>query len=817
MLALWLCCATPALMSRVDAQSGATPPQFSDVHLSSASIAKFSRLDVSFHVMTTATRPYYPYGAVDDAYAHPEGITVDALVTTPSGAERVVPAFYYVPYQIASDGPSAEALGIVGNPEWRVRFTPSETGDHTIRFRAIDANGQTTSDQVQLHVTDSTARGWIRVNQNDSRFLTYADGFDFVPIAEGRPWAPSRPPTRISLSYAEAFDQDAANGVNLTRVWDQNDGFNLSLEGSYPVWSPVWSQFTPGLGIDLSTTHSGKRAARFDQQESRLVTSGFLQRVAVEPGVRYRLSGYIKTKDIQGRGALIAKSGVSPIEAGMQGWAQLADSGKPPSKPGIYGTARVLGTEDWKQVTYSFKTGASETVVGIWAGVQDSRGTAWFDDIVLQPESDTYNVVSDPGFERHFPASDRGNSPDDPDVNQTVPKGTDINQWAAFEVDRIVDAAAERGIAIQLCSHGDVLWTWDATIFDDPYAKLNGLVVSWTDARHLGYWKRNYRYRVARWGYSPAIFAWEIWNEHGNIPTTGSDADRAIFEFYRDLVKFIGDVDPFDHLITTSQGSGTFSPDFWTKVPLDVVNYHDYITTDLDRYPADLYEDEARFVYELAHRVTSQWPSGSPRKPIIWGEIGTLTTWNTPHPIAASGQGGLLSRHNFLWSGLFSPAFTTPIDWETVTKGPTTRALSAFFHDEGYSRSGWKRFATKELPADSQVESSDPRLRVMGLMSTDGDRLLVWLQNTDSTWAKVVRDQKASVPVSGSFTTPTLKADTYSVEWWDTNTGRIFTATDVRHAGGGMTVSLPSPLASDVALKIIASAASNRHTAPGNP
>ena len=175
-----------------------------------------------------------------------------------------------------------------------------------------------------------------------------------------------------------------------------------------------------------------------------------------------------------------------------------------------------------------------------------------------------HNVLSDPGFERHFPKADRGNDPEDPAVVRTVPKGTFVNQWSAFQLDRILQAAETHGIAVQLCSHGDVYWTWDATVFDSDYATANGYRTGWTDPRHLGYWQRNYRYRIARWGYSTALLAWEVWNEHGLI-----DVPSEIQQFYQQLGRFVTAEDPYRHPFTTSQGSQAYSPAFWASTPTD--------------------------------------------------------------------------------------------------------------------------------------------------------------------------------------------------------------------------------------------------------
>ncbi len=751
-------------------------PFFRSVQLLSLRVPRYSRLEISMQLQTVATRVYYPYGATDDGLVHPEGVTVDAHITEPGGSSVVVPAFYDTPYERAAVGSTTEAIGISGPSEWRVRFTPRTVGVHTVVMTAQDAGGRATSETLTFTADPSERRGFIRTSRTDPRFLSYDNGDDFIPIAEGRQWAPDQ--ARLTLSYEEVFRSDAANGVNLTRVWDQNDGYNLALEGSYPVWSPAWSQFTNALGIELETARSGHRAARF-RRTSGAASEGYVQWVAVRPSTTYTLAGWIRTNALNGGGAFLSADAESYLH------------------PGDVRTSAHKGTHDWTRASVTFTTGRTQHTSLIWVGAANSSGSVWFDDVSLTPADASFNVLSDPGFERHFPRSDVGNDPEDPRVD--VPKGTEINLWAAYQLDRILEAAETSGIAVQLCSHGDVYWTWDATIYTSDYATRNGYVAGWLDARHLGYWKRNYRYRIARWGYSPAVLAWEVWNEHGLIPVPSD-----VHTFYQTLGQFVTDLDPFDHLFTTSQGSQAYSPQFWTDTPTGVVNYHDYMTTDLQRHPTALTEDAAAFVYVLADELVQQWPERSARKPIIWGEIGTLKAWDVEDPVVSQGLGGQISRHSFLWAGMFSPVFTSPIDWQHVEKSASTRALRAFFNGEPYSHGGWRTYATVDLGAKTGgvLEATSAALRVMAILNQEGTRLLAWLQHRDHTWAKVARDGRQPTPLTGIFTTPPLASGWYRVEWWNTRTAAVISASTIEHSGGPTTLRSPIAIADDVAVKV---------------
>ncbi|MGD9902964.1 MAG: hypothetical protein AB7U83_05810 [Vicinamibacterales bacterium] len=777
---MWrLAAAVVAATTALAAQSPAVPaPVVAAVHGPAAAVEQFALAEFRIDLRSVGGRVYTPFGP-DDGYTHPDGITVDASIRGPDGRTTTVPAFFYTPYDIAAVDDSREALGISGPSEWRVRYTPPRPGRHELTLHVRDRGGAAAAAPVPFDVVASGRRGFIRVSPDDPRFLRYDNGDDFIPIAEGRQWAPQE--RRRALSYADAFAADAAAGVNLTRIWDQNDSYNLSIEGADPVWAPHWSQFTQALGIAVGEARSGRRAARFSATESP-ATEGYVQWIAVRPATRYALSGWIRVRELDGEGAILAAGGSSHLEPGRER--------TPPQR----------GTADWTEVRHEFTTGPDQRTVAIWAGAARSTGTAWFDDLsVVALDAAGYDVLSDRGFERHFPKADRGNDPEDPAVAATLPHGTAINQWAAAQLDRIVQAAETHGIAVQLCSHGDVYWTWDATVIDSDYATANGFRTGWLDPRHLGYWQRNYRYRIARWGYSPAILAWEVWNEHGPI-----DATSELPRFYDILGRFVKAQDPARHLFTTSQWSQAYSPAFWAGSPADVVNYHDYITTQLDRHEPALAGDAAAFVYTLADGLVADWPAGVPRRPFIWGEIGTLERWDVDDKRLIAGRGAALTRHPFLWAGAFSPALTSPVDWQAAPKADSTRALRAFLAGERFAPGGWATFASTDLaPRTGQSVATSPReARVMGLVHAAAGRVLAWVQHRGYTWHQVLEERRTPPPIRGWFETPALPAGRYTVEWWNTRTGRVESRTTHAHDGGTLRTSWPSPLATDRAVKI---------------
>jgi hypothetical protein len=140
------------------------------------------------------------------------------------------------------------------------------------------------------------------------------------------------------------------------------------------------------------------------------------------------------------------------------------------------------------------------------------------------------------------------------------PKPGTVSEQVAENWDKILAAAEDNGVYVQvvLQHHGqyntanDSNWAenpWNAAnpggflkapedFFTDPNARVTSLV--------------KYRYIVARWGWSPAVVAWELFNEvhWTDAMRHGHEADVA--RWHSDVAGYIRLVDVYGHLITTS-------------------------------------------------------------------------------------------------------------------------------------------------------------------------------------------------------------------------------------------------------------------------
>lgn len=399
----------------------------------------------------------------------------------------------------------------------------------------------------------------------------------------------------------------------------------------------------------------------------------------------------------------------------------------------------------------------------------------------------------------------------------TLPKGTQMNQRGNYEEDIILQSAEQNGVYLELCAHGDTYWIWDAAVHEEAW---NPYPVAMDNQQHINYWKRNYRYRIARWGYSTAIATWEVWNEHGHIAPNSST-----WNFYSALGQYLQGSDPYHHLRTTSQGSQSWSPAFWASSFMDIANYHDYMMS--NRYSSPFVFDTAFFVYKFAQCLRTangstcglgigdgtSWTGN--QKPYIWAEFdSSSTSWNVKY-----GQDTPKVYHDGKWAGLFSPLGTTPIDWyydqQPVsvinTRNSEAKIVSDYFKTIDYAGKNFSYLSTDDVRLTStSVPTSSTNLRVLAMRSQNNAETYAWVQNkANARW-----DQSANTsPLSATFTIPGMANGSYNIEYWDTYTGQKTQGNPVSSSNGNVTIAVSS-LTKDIAIKIISSSGSSSSPTP---
>lgn len=131
----------------------------------------------------------------------------------------------------------------------------------------------------------------------------------------------------------------------------------------------------------------------------------------------------------------------------------------------------------------------------------------------------------------------------------------------ALDWDRIVASAEQAGVYFQfvLQHHGQVSssvnpnWAANPWNVANPQGFLKTPKDFFTSPRALEVTKLKYRYIVARWGYSPAVLAWELFNEvHWADPINKGNDETAVAQWHAEMADYLRSVDHYGHLVTTS-------------------------------------------------------------------------------------------------------------------------------------------------------------------------------------------------------------------------------------------------------------------------
>ncbi len=175
--------------------------------------------------------------------------------------------------------------------------------------------------------------------------------------------------------------------------------------------------------------------------------------------------------------------------------------------------------------------------------------------------------------------------------------------------DELLASAEQNHVYVQLVlqHHGQYSTRTNPNWPENPWNAANpgGFLKSPEDfftsveARRLT--KAKYRYIVARWGWSPAIFAWELFNEvHWVDAMATAEGEAKVGAWHTEMAAWLRSVDGYHHLVTTST-ENLQSPCY---AAMDFYQPH--------LYPADLI---------LAARQVAL-PHGVADRPVFYGEEG---------------------------------------------------------------------------------------------------------------------------------------------------------------------------------------------------
>jgi len=361
------------------------------------------------------------------------------------------------------------------------------------------------------------------------------------------------------------------------------------------------------------------------------------------------------------------------------------------------------------------------------------------------------------------------------------------NLEKADKLDKIIDLAREYGLYVQLVinHHGQLSTRVNPQWDDNPYNARNAGPCKepgdfFTDPAAKRYFKNRMRYIIARWGYSPNVMAWELWNELTFVDDLDLDMDAA---WHKEMASYIKEKDPYKHLITTSY-AGTFhdygfNEKVWEIPEIDYTQFH-------------MYTQDVVSAIIGAYRLMSRF-----EKPYFMAEIGTDSTEGVDKKDL---DGAYL--HAAIWSQymLSCAGNAMPWWWDSYVHPKNMyyhwAALTAF--DKGTDRRGkGYRMSTSRVLAE--VGGLRTCVSAIGMMN---DREgFIWV--FDPAWTRFEPGRpeppeikNASVRING------LAEGKYKVEFWDTLAGTVVGKADVVSDANGLDIALPAFM-KDMAVKVV--------------
>jgi hypothetical protein len=182
-------------------------PVINSITADKSAVLRFEKIELTIQFTGAYTNPF----DYDD-------ILVQADITTPSGASEVVEGFFIEDYSINLSSGNITPLGV---SQFRIRYTPRETGQYTYTITVKNLLGQTTSAAAGFMVSGTAGKGFVR--KSNSNYLVFDDGSQYIMIGQNLCWQQNQK----YLNFKNWTDNLAANGANFIRLWQCYWGLGL--------------------------------------------------------------------------------------------------------------------------------------------------------------------------------------------------------------------------------------------------------------------------------------------------------------------------------------------------------------------------------------------------------------------------------------------------------------------------------------------------------------------------------------------------------------------------------------------------------------
>ncbi len=347
-----------------------------------------------------------------------------------------------------------------------------------------------------------------------------------------------------------------------------------------------------------------------------------------------------------------------------------------------------------------------------------------------------------------------------------------ICQEHAWGYDYIFGIAEEYGIYIKVCfEHMRKFVDVDRVIWSDHESmfsyKKGGPCMSEYDFFAKAEAREKFKqevvdYIISRWGYSPNIFAWELWNEIDTVRGCGTNFQspmwKAVVDWNRDIGEYIKQRDHGRHLVVNSLGSYVVRKEIWELEVNDLAQVHGYWKP--NTFNQDSAKDIAAFVEEYLEEIKRF------DKPALFAEFGLVNDRWGSNDLQYADRDGIII-HDGAWCSLATGAAGTAMFWwgnmlremglQWVFKG-----ISSFVKDIDFASEGFQ---------DVYAICNKPEIKVRGQKGKN--TTIIWLKNRQYTWWNKIMNSHVPGVTDVSLEVYDHADGIYTIQIWDSVTGEV--------------------------------------------
>jgi hypothetical protein len=353
------------------------------------------------------------------------------------------------------------------------------------------------------------------------------------------------------------------------------------------------------------------------------------------------------------------------------------------------------------------------------------------------------------------------------------------NQNKCARIDELLTWSEGRDIKMMFAIFPhDILsaTVWSTDWDHNAYSTICDADDFYGDSLAWEYQKKQFRYIIARWGYSRALCIWEIVNEingtdgwqHGHV----AEAEG----WFGKVHKYLVESDPYGRPATGSKSGGIW--DYWWPNGLqymDLANIHLYERQGWTlHYPGDTIRSGLWNCISSVQRLRNNYT-----KPAIFGETGA------EHAYATFGTYEYtIEYHNALWGSLTNGLAIAPVWWSYPSHVDDAML---------YQARCFGRFI-------SGVDFAHRSLDSIGVAVADCDAYALGNDTFALGWA---RETSGDYIGYKSLTLNGLQDREYVVKWFDCWEGEVIDEENIICSGGVLSATIPYLDSADIAFKVL--------------